>query len=63
MLGFMSLQFFRQSPLLAYPLAALMIFMLVFLVVTARAVLTRKTQWEAVSRLPLEERSQGGRAS
>ena len=62
-MGFMSLQFFRQSPLLAYPLAALMIFMLVFLVVTVRAVLTRKTQWDAVSRLPLEDHSEGAGAS
>ena len=59
MLGFMSLSFFRQSPLLAYPLAGLMIFMLVFLVVTLRAVLTKKSSWEAVSRLPLEERTEG----
>lgn len=59
MLGFMSLEFFRHSPLLAYPLAALMIFMLVFLVVTARAVLTRTTRWDDVSRLPLEESARG----
>jgi len=54
MLGFMSLEFFRRSPLLAYPLAALLIFMAVFLIVTIRALLNRKTQWEAVSQLPLD---------
>ena len=61
MLGFMSLEFFRRSPLLAYPLAALVIFMAVFLIVTVRALLSQKTRWETVSQLPLDgERNERG---
>lgn len=61
MLGFMSLEFFRQSPLLAFPLAALLIFMAVFVVITVRAVLGGK--WESVAQLPLDGGDHEGGAS
>jgi hypothetical protein len=54
MLGFMAMDYFRQSPLLAYPLLALAIFMLVFFVVTVRTVLTQKSRYDAVAQLPLQ---------
>jgi hypothetical protein len=55
MLSVIALDYFRQSPVLAFPLLALAIFMLVFFFVTVRTVLTQKTRWEAVSRLPLND--------
>ena len=55
MLGFMAMDYFRNSPLMAFPLLALAIFMGVFFLMTLRAVLTQKSRWEAVSRLPLEQ--------
>lgn len=54
MLGFMAREFFRQSPVLMFPLIALAIFMTVFIVIALRAVVSRKQSWDAVSRLPLE---------
>jgi hypothetical protein len=62
MLGFMAMDYFRQSPMLAFPVLALAIFMLVFCLVSLRAVLTKKTRFEQISRLPLEsvdERARG----
>jgi hypothetical protein len=55
MLGFMAMDYFRQSPMLAYPLAALAIFMVVFLVVTVRTVLSGKRGYESVALLPLAD--------
>ena len=54
MLSFMAMDYFRQSPVLAFPLLALAIFMLVFFAVTLRAVLTAKVRYERIARLPLE---------
>ena len=53
MMSFMAMDYFRNSPVLMYPLIALAIFMVVFLAVTVRTVLTNKGSYEAVSRLPL----------
>lgn len=52
---YMAMEFFRQSPVLALPVVALAIFMLVFLAVTLRAMLTRKSQWDALAQLPLQD--------
>ncbi|MEY4509826.1 MAG: hypothetical protein RLZZ450_1948 [Pseudomonadota bacterium] len=54
-MGFMAMDYFRQSPLLAMPVIALVIFMLVFLAVSLRALLTQKSSWDAAARLPLSE--------
>ena len=49
------MDFFRQSPVLAFPLAALAVFMLVFLAITLKTVLTHKGDYEAIARLPLSD--------
>jgi hypothetical protein len=54
-MGFMALEYFRQSPVLALPVVALVIFMLVFLAVSLRALLTQSSRWDAVSALPLAD--------
>jgi hypothetical protein len=55
MLGFMAMDYFRNSPVLFSALFALAIFMLVFCMVTLRAVLTNKARYEALASLPLED--------
>ena len=55
MLSFMAMDYFQKSPVMAFPLIALAIFMGVFFLVTLRAVLTKKTRWDAVAQLPLEQ--------
>lgn len=62
MLSFMAMDYFRQSPLLAFPLLALAIFMLVFFAVTVRAVLTHKERLEALARLPLHDPPRSSKA-
>ncbi len=57
MLSLVALDFFQKSPMLVFPLLALALFMLVFFVVTVRTVLTQKSRYEAVARLPLENQS------
>ena len=54
-MGFMAMDYFRQSPLLAMPVIALVIFMLVFLAVSLRALLTQKSRWDAAAQLPLSD--------
>jgi hypothetical protein len=54
-MGFMAMDYFRRSPLLVMPVIALVIFMLVFLAVSLRALLTRKSRWDALAQLPLQE--------
>lgn len=63
MLGFMAMDYFRHSPVLFSALVALAIFMFVFCAVTLRTVLTSKSRYEALARLPLqnEERTGGSR--
>jgi hypothetical protein len=59
MLGFMAMDYFRQSPLLFYPLVALAIFMGVFLGVALRTVLSVKHGYDALAALPLSDDEQG----
>lgn len=59
MLSFMAMDFFRRSPMLMLPMVALAIFMLVFLVVTLRTLLSKAQRYEQMARLPLE--SEGDR--
>lgn len=54
MLSYIAVQFFRDSPLLAYPLFALACFFMVFLAWTLKTMLASAERFEAVARLPLE---------
>jgi hypothetical protein len=55
MLSFVAMEYFRSSPVMAFPLIALALFMSVFFIVTLRTVLTQKSRWQAAERLPLED--------
>ncbi len=61
MLSFMAMDYFRQSPMLFFPLLALAIFMLVFFAVTVRALRTRQSCYERIARLPLDGAGEEGR--
>jgi hypothetical protein len=54
MLGYMAVQFFRESPLLAYPLFALACFVSVYFAWVLRTALTNAAHYEAMARLPLD---------
>lgn len=54
MLGYMAVQFFRESPLLAYPLFALACFVSVYCAWVLRTALASGAQYEAIARLPLD---------
>jgi hypothetical protein len=54
-MSFIAMDYFRQSPLLAMPVLALVIFMLVFASVSLRALFTKSAAWEAMARLPLRD--------
>jgi hypothetical protein len=54
MLGYMALQFFRESPLLAYPLFALACFGSVYLAWLLRTALAGAARYEQIARLPLD---------
>jgi hypothetical protein len=60
MLSYMAVQFFRESPLLAYPLFALASFIAVFCAWVLRTMLADAARYEAVARLPLEDRATRG---
>ena len=48
-------EFFARSPVLAWPVLALAIFFTVFLLVSLRALLTRKDEVERLAALPLTD--------
>lgn len=48
-------EFFEQSPLLLYPLIALVLFFTVFLVVVIRVVRMKASEADHYARMPLEE--------
>jgi len=62
-MGYMAMEFFRQSPVLALPVLALVIFMLVFFTVALRAILTNEACWNDIARLPLERDAAHGEES
>ena len=47
--------FFDQSPVLLFPIVALCLFMGVFVLVTVRTLRTRKTAFDDVAALPLDD--------
>ena len=55
MLSYMAVKFFRESPLLAYPLFALACFVSVYCAWLLRTALQVAARYEAVARLPLED--------
>ena len=55
MLSYMAVAFFRESPLLAYPLIALACFISVYLAWILKTSLVSASHYEALARLPLEE--------
>ncbi len=55
MLQLLSADYFARSPLLVFPVIALGVFMLVFVVATLRAFLTRQSEISHMANLPLED--------
>ena len=53
MLRQLSADYFARSPLLAYPVIALAIFLVVFVVVSVRALRSRREDVERMAALPL----------
>jgi len=58
MLSFVAMGYFQKSPLLIFPLIALLLFLTVFIVVTVRALRASPSSYDAISRLPLEGENQ-----
>lgn len=63
MISWFASDFFARSPVLLFPVVALALFITVFMLVSLRALLWKRQDLEAVSRLPLEEDSNQGEAS
>lgn len=55
-----AMDYFARSPLLAYPVLALAIFMGIFLMISVRAVLTQKNECDDLARLPLGKTEEKG---
>ena len=55
MLSMMAKNFFSESPLLMFPIAALLIFIAVFTVVTIKVLRTDKESLQTVAGLPLAD--------
>ncbi|MET0385903.1 MAG: hypothetical protein ABW321_08085 [Polyangiales bacterium] len=51
--------YFHRSPVLAWPIAALALFMTVFVVVTVRALLRRPVDIQRMAELPLRDTTGG----
>jgi hypothetical protein len=60
MLGQFSADYFARSPLLAYPVIALAIFLVVFVVVSVRALRSRPEEVERMAALPLSDSEVSG---
>jgi len=54
MLSQLSADYFSRSPVLAWPLLALVLFMIVFIAITVRAIFGRREVMERHAALPLE---------
>ncbi len=55
MLGLMAKEFFAQSPLMVFPLAALFLFIVVFSVLSVRALFRPKQHIQQLSMLPFDQ--------
>lgn len=61
MLSRLSQEFFQASQLLALPLLALVLFLVVFAGITIRALRTPAAEIDHMGRLPLDEKKEGER--
>ncbi len=55
MMRFAAMAFFAKSPMLIFPVLALVLFFAVFVWITVRTYRADKTTYDAISRLPLED--------
>ena len=55
MLGWFASDFFAESPVLFFPVLALMIFMTVFITVSLRALFKPKSELDRLAQMPLSE--------
>ena len=55
MLSQLSADFFARSPLLAWPVLALALFLCVFLAVSARALLGKRDDMQRMAALPIDD--------
>ena len=55
MLSQLSSEFFARSPLLAWPVFALGVFLCVFVAVSARALLGRRDEMQRLAELPIRD--------
>lgn len=55
MLSQLAADYFARSPVLAYPIAALALFIIVFVAVSVRAFLSRKSELDTMAALPLQD--------
>jgi cbb3-type cytochrome oxidase subunit 3 len=55
MLSQLSADYFARSPVLAFPLVALGLFLLVFIGVSLRALLRERTELDRMAQLPLQD--------
>jgi hypothetical protein len=55
MLSYMAVQFFRESPLLAYPLFALACFVSVYFAWVLKTALASAEHYDTLARLPLQD--------
>lgn len=51
----MSAEFFARSPVLVFPVIALGLFFVVFVVISLRVALTQREELDAAARLPLND--------
>lgn len=58
MLSQLSADYFARSPVLAYPIAALGVFLVVFIAVSLRAALRAQSDMERMAQLPLLDSEQ-----
>lgn len=55
MMRLMSSEFFARSPVLIFPVLALGLFFVVFVLISLRALLTQREEMDAAARLPLND--------
>jgi cbb3-type cytochrome oxidase subunit 3 len=55
MMRLISSEFFARSPVLIFPVLALGLFFVVFVLISLRALLTQRDEMDAAARLPLND--------
>jgi hypothetical protein len=54
-------QFFADSPVIFFPILALLLFLVVFVVLTVRAIRTRPEELDALARIPFGDEEEAPR--